>query len=72
VHQKNGQHNKKKAEVSEPLRPVLLEELLRVEIELRRRAGEEPTEEEYHMPANTGDFRVSCDDLVYCVFAHWP
>ena len=32
------------AEVDESRRPRLLEELLRVEIELRRRAGEEPTE----------------------------
>ena len=35
------------AEVDESRRPRLLEELLRVEIELRRRAGEEPTAEEY-------------------------
>ncbi len=35
------------AEVDEPRRAALLEELLRVEIELRHRAGEEPTAEEY-------------------------
>ncbi len=35
------------AEVDESRRPKLLEELLRVEIQLRRRAGEEPTAEEY-------------------------
>ena len=35
------------AEADESRRPRLLEELLRVEIELRHRAGEEPTAEEY-------------------------
>ncbi|MGO9916156.1 MAG: WD40 repeat domain-containing serine/threonine protein kinase [Isosphaeraceae bacterium] len=34
-------------EVDEPRKPALFEELLRVEIELRRRAGEEPGTEEY-------------------------
>ncbi len=34
-------------EVDESRKPALLEELLRVEIELRRRAGEEPGTEEY-------------------------
>jgi WD40 repeat protein/tRNA A-37 threonylcarbamoyl transferase component Bud32 len=35
------------AEADPALRPALLEELLRVELELRRRAGEDPTAEEY-------------------------
>ncbi len=35
------------AQADEPRRPALLEELLRVELELRRRAGEQPTAEEY-------------------------
>ena len=35
-------------DVDEDRRAALLEELLRVECELRRRAGEEPTAEEYH------------------------
>jgi WD40 repeat protein len=35
------------AEVEESQRPALLEELLRVELELRRRAGEEPVPEDY-------------------------
>ena len=35
------------AEVDESRRPALMEELFRVEIELRRRDGEEPTAEEY-------------------------
>jgi WD40 repeat protein/serine/threonine protein kinase len=35
------------ATVEESCRPPLLEELLRVECELRRRAGDEPNEEEY-------------------------
>jgi len=43
------------AEVAEPRRTRLLEELLRVECELRRRAGEEPSPEEYRrrLPADT-------------------
>ncbi len=36
------------AEADEPRRAALLEELLRVELELRRRTGEEPVAEEYH------------------------
>ena len=35
------------AEVEESQRPALLEELLRVELELRRRAGDEPVPEDY-------------------------
>ena len=44
------------AEVSRERIPVLLDELLNVEIELRRGAGEEPTAEEYHarFPAHVG------------------
>ena len=35
-------------EVEEPQRPRLLDELLRLEIELRRNVGEQPTSDEYH------------------------
>ena len=35
-------------EVEEQQRPRLLDELLKVEIELRRKVGEQPTLEEYH------------------------
>src|SRR5262249_32365776 len=37
------------AEVDESRWPRLLQELLRVESELRRRAGEQPNPEEYHL-----------------------
>jgi hypothetical protein len=36
------------AGISEPRRALLLDELLRVERDLRRKAGEEPTPEQYH------------------------
>ena len=51
-------------EVDEPQRPRLLDELLRVEIELRRNVGEQPTLEEYHdrFPAHpTVVAAVFCD-----------
>ena len=42
------------ADVAEPVRTQLLEELLRVELEIRRRMGEQPTPEDYR-PRFQGD-----------------
>ncbi len=54
------------AEADEPRRHALLEELLRVELELRRRAGEQPTAEEYR--GRFPDFAPAVD----AVFATGP
>ncbi len=58
---KNGQRpviEELLGKVAEDVRPVLLAELIRIELEWRCRLGEEPSEEEYRMRF------LSCGDLV--------